>query len=223
MLEKLSITVDSKKLFDLVKHFPEGKNQLNTPTGDFFYDAWTLLPEYQNTEMEELLKQLPNHGEARVIVLKPGESYSAHADIDDRYHVTLDAEQSYLHDVENEIMYATKPDNTVYLMNTGVLHTASNYGYKNRYQLVIRKLLQKQELHHPINVFMNVKEPVYNLRYLFDSSFSKLLNRFNKQGKITKFSKVNECIVKFIVEESSLNEILKMQQTCGFDVEVVYG
>ena len=165
MLEKLNITVDSKKIFDLVKHLPEGKNQLNTPTGDFFYDAWTVLPEYQNTAISELLKQLPDHGEARVIVLKPGESYSAHADIDDRYHVTLDAEQSFLHDIENEMMYPTKPDNTVYLMNTGVLHTASNYGYKNRYQLVIRKLLNKSDLYHPVNVFMTVKNPVYNLRY----------------------------------------------------------
>lgn len=222
MLEKLNITVNSKKLFDLVKHLPEGKNQLNTPTGDFFYDAWTVLPEYQNTAISELLKQLPDHGEARVIVLKPGESYSAHADIDDRYHVTLDAEQSFLHDIENEMMYPTKPDNTVYLMNTGVLHTASNYGYKNRYQLVIRKLLNKSDLYHPVNVFMTVKNPVYNLRYLFDSSFSILLNRLNKQGKLTLFKKVSEYIVKFTVEETSLNEILKMQQTCGFEMDIVY-
>ena len=32
--------------------------------------------EYKGTAIEDLLKQLPDHGEARVIVMKPGESYS---------------------------------------------------------------------------------------------------------------------------------------------------
>jgi hypothetical protein len=223
MLEKLDIKVDSQKLFDLVKHLPESKNQLNTPTGDFFYDAWTVLPEYKDTAIEELLKQLPDHGEARVIVLKPGESYSAHADIDDRYHVTLDAEHSFLHDIENEKMYATKADNTMYLMNAGVLHTASNYGYKNRYQLVIRKLLNKSDLYHPVNVFMTVQKPVYNMRYLFDSSFSTMLNRFVKEGKIDNFTRINETTVKYLCEKGSINEILQMQKECGFDIDIVYG
>ena len=100
MLQKLETKTDSKILFDLVRHLPEGKNVLNRPTGNFFYDAWEVLPEYKGTAIEDLLKQLPDHGEARVIVMKPGESYSAHADIDDRYHITLDAEQSFLHDIE---------------------------------------------------------------------------------------------------------------------------
>ena len=223
MLEKLDTKTDSKILFDLVKHLPEGKNALNEPTGDFFYDPWKLLPEYQGTALEELLKQLPDHGEVRVIVLKPGESYCAHADIDDRYHVTLDAEQSYLHDIENEMMYATKSDDTVYLMNTGVLHTASNYGYKNRYQLVIRKRLQKRTLEDPINIFMSVKDPVYNLRYLFDSSFSRLLNKLEKQNKLSKFIKVNDTNIKFSVEKDSLNKLLETQQLCGFKIDLIYG
>ena len=224
MLEKLDTKTDSKILFDLVKHLPEGKNVLNKPTGDFFYDPWELLPEYKDTVVDELLKQLPDHGEVRVIVLKPGESYSAHADIDDRYHVTLDAEQSYLHDIENEKMYATKPDNTVYLMNTGVLHTASNYGYKNRYQLVIRKRLKNNSMmKDPRQILMTVKNPVYNMRYLFDSSFSRLLNKFVKEGKVNNFARINETTVKYLCDNDNINEILKMQQICGFEIDIVYG
>jgi len=223
MLEKLDITVDSKILFDLVKHLPEGKNVLNSPTGDFFYDPWKLMPEYQGTAIDELLQQLPDHGEARVIVLKPGQSYSAHADIDDRYHVTLDAEQSYLHDIENEMMYATKPDNTVYSMNAGLLHSASNYGYKNRYQLVVRKRLQIRNLEDPVNIFMSVTNPVYNLRYLFDSSFSRLLNKLEKQNKLSKFVKVNDFNIKFSIEKSELNKLLTTQQLCGFKIDLIYG
>jgi len=224
MLQKLETKTDSKILFDLVKHLPEGKNVLNRPTGNFFYDAWEVLPEYKGTAIEDLLTQLPDHGEARVIVMKPGESYSAHADIDDRYHVTLDAEQSFLHDIENEVMFPTQADDCVYLMNAGLLHSASNYGYKNRYQLVIRKRLKNnKEIYDPRQVLMTVKNPVYNMRYLFDSSFSRMLNRFVKEGKVNNFARINETTVKFLCENDSITEILRMQKICGFDIDIVYG
>jgi len=209
---------------DLVKHLPEGKNTLNEPTGQFFYDPWQLKSEWQGTALDDLLKQIPDHGEVRVIVLKPGESYFAHADIDDRYHLTLDAEQSYLIDIENEKMYPTIPDDTVYLMNTGVLHTASNYGYKNRYQLVIRKRLDStNELYESAPVMMSVKDPVYNLRYLFDSSFSRLLNRLEKEECISNFDRINETTIKFALEKENITELLKMQQMCGFKIDILYG
>jgi hypothetical protein len=224
MLEKLDTKTDSKKLYQLLKHLPEGKNVLNKPTGDFFYDPWEVLPEYKDTVLDELLQQLPDHGEARLIVMKPGESYSAHADIDDRYHVTLDAEHSYLHDIENEVMFPTQADDSVYLMNTGLLHSASNYGYKNRYQLVIRKRLKNNSMmKDPRQVLMTVKNPVYNMRYLFDSSFSRLLNRFVKEGKVNNFARINETTVKYLCENDSINEILRTQQICGFDIDIVYG
>ena len=224
MLTKTNIKTSSKEIYDLVKHLPEGKNTLNEPTGKFFYDPWQLKSEWQGTALDDLLKQIPDHGEVRVIVLKPGESYFAHADVDDRYHLTLDAEQSYLIDIENEKMYPTIPDDTVYLMNTGVLHTASNYGYKNRYQLVIRKRLDStNELYESVTVIMNVKDPVYNLRYLFDSSFSRLFNRLEKEECITNFDRINETTIKFSLEKDNINELLKMQQMCGFKIEILYG
>jgi len=224
MLTKTNIKTSSKEIYDLVKHLPEGKNILNEPTGKFFYDPWQLKSEWQDTALDDLLKQIPDHGEVRVIVLKPGESYFAHADIDDRYHLTLDAEQSYLIDIENEKMYPTIPDDTVYLMNTGVLHTASNYGYKNRYQLVIRKRLDStNELHESVLVMMSVKDPVYNLRYLFDSSFSRLLNRLAKEECISNFDRINETTIKFSLEKENITELLKMQQMCGFKIEILYG
>ena len=224
MLTKTNIKTSSKEIYDLVKHLPEGKNTLNEPTGKFFYDPWQLKSEWQGTALDDLLKQIPDHGEVRVIVLKPGESYFAHADIDDRYHLTLDAEQSYLIDIENEKMYPTIPDDTVYLMNTGVLHTASNYGYKNRYQLVIRKRLDStNELYESVPVMMSVKDPVYNLRYLFDSSFSRLLNRLEKEECISNFDRINETTIKFALEKENITELLKMQQVCGFKIDILYG
>ena len=73
MLQKLDTKTDSKILFDLVKHLPEGKNVLKRQTGHFFYDAWEVLPEYKGTTMEDLWKQEPEQGEKRGIIKKPGE------------------------------------------------------------------------------------------------------------------------------------------------------
>ena len=75
----------------------------------------------------------------------------------------------------------------------------------------------------PRQVLMTVKNPVYNMRYLFDSSFSRMLNRFVKEGKVNNFARINETTVKYLCENNSINEILKMQQICGFEIDIVYG
>jgi len=108
-------------------------------------------------------------------------------------------------------------------MNAGMLHSASNYGYKNRYQLVIRKRLQSNRMmNDPRQVVMTSKDPVYNLRYLFDSSFSILLNRLAKEQSIDAFTRINEHTIKFLRDGSKINELLKMQQICGFKIDIVY-
>ena len=187
MLERINTKIDAKSIFDITKQLPPGKNVLNKPTGDFFYDEWKLEDKWSGTPVQDLLSQLPNHGEARVIVLSPGQSYCAHADIDDRWHVTLDAEQSYITDLENNKNYKLEVDNAVYVMDSGRIHTASNFGFKPRYQLVIRKLLKRNELQEPTNCTIELVDPPYNVRYLFDKSFSILLNKLEKEGKINNF------------------------------------
>ena len=132
------------------------------------------------------------HGEARVIVMEPGQSYSAHADIDDRWHLTLDADESYLVDLQNEKMWKLIADGNLYLMDSGRLHTASNYGYKPRFQLVIRKRLKGRHLENPVFFNLTLIDPPYNVRYLFDKSFSILLNKLEKAEKITNFRKVSD-------------------------------
>ena len=114
-------------------------------------------------------------------------------------------------------------NNTVYLMNAGLLHSASNYGYKNRYQLVIRKRLQHNNMmNDPRQVMMTSKDPAYNLRYLFDSSFSILLNKMAKEKQIDSFARINDTTIKFLCEGSKINDLLKMQQICGFEIDIVY-
>jgi hypothetical protein len=179
-----------------------------------------LKDEFKKPAIVDLFAQLGSVGEARIIVLEPGESYCAHADIDDRYHLTLQGEHSYLYDLKNLKIYPTEVDNKVYLMDAGRIHSAANLGDKSRIQLVIRKLLNKVELKDPCAVKITVNNPPYNLRYLFDHSFSIVLNRLNKQGCVNKFKKISETEISFEIERTHLPQVNKVLDNCGFDVRI---
>lgn len=222
MLINTSITHFASEVYDLVKDFQPGKNILNTPTGDFFYDPWTVKEQYAGTSIDQLIQKLPDAGEARINVLAPGESYMAHADIDDRYHLNLDGDYAYLIDLSNNIMHPLEVDNSVYLMDTSRIHTASNYGYKNRYQVVIRKLLHKADLVDPVCVKLEALENKYNLRYLFDNSFSIALNKLNKKQVLRGFKKISDSAIEFEIENDSLDAIEQCRSECGFKTSLTF-
>ncbi|HBY66921.1 MAG TPA: hypothetical protein DEG69_03610 [Flavobacteriaceae bacterium] len=220
MLTVVGTKINYKEIYDLVKNLPTGKNVLTKPRGDFFYDPHILDEQYKGTEIEKVLDLIPMHGEARVIVMEPGQSYSAHADVDDRWHLTLDADESYLVDRKNQKMYKLVADGTLYLMDSGRLHTASNYGYKPRYQLVIRKRLKGRILDNPVYFNLTLIDPPYNARYLFDKSFSILLNRLEKEEKITNFKKISDKEIEFVIESEQITRIKELQRSCGFKFEI---
>ena len=220
MLDQINVNCSATEIFSSLPILNLPKTQLNVPTGDFFYDAWQLKDEFKKSAILDLFAQLGSVGEARIIVLEPGESYCAHADIDDRYHLTLQAEHSYLYDLKNLKMHVTAVDDKVYLMDAGRIHSAANLGYKSRIQLVIRKLLNQTTLQDPCRVKVIVSQPPYNLRYLFDNSFSMVLNRLNKQGCMNKFKKVSETEITFEIEHTHLPQIMKLKNNCGFNVEI---
>ena len=220
MLTVIRTKINYKEIYNLVKNLPTGKNVLTKPRGDFFYDPHILDEQYKGTEIEKVLDLIPMHGEARVIVMEPGQSYSAHADVDDRWHLTLDADESYLVDLKNQKMYKLVADGTLYLMDSGRLHTASNYGYKPRYQLVIRKRLKGRILDNPVYFNLTLIDPPYNARYLFDKSFSILLNRLEKEEKITNFKKISDKEIEFVIESEQITRIKELQRSCGFKFEI---
>ena len=77
-------------------------------------------------------------------------------------------------------------------------------------------------MNDPRQVVMTSIDPVYNLRYLFDSSFSILLNKLAKEKLIDAFARINETKIKFLCDGSKINELLKMQQICGFKIDIAY-
>jgi len=216
MLERTEYTVKVPKINEDFENF---KTTLNQPTGDFFYDPWEIKPEYKGTVWEKLLKSLPEpHGEARVIVMQPGTTYMAHADIDNRWHLNLQSEQAYLINLVSQNMHLLEKDGYWYYMDAGNIHTASNYGSIPRIQLVVRELLTATEIEELAQVTIKPAMPQYDYRYKFDNIISPWLNTANKDGVIKDFEVDGE-VVKFKIPITELS--LKLPKEFRIEVETI--
>jgi hypothetical protein len=212
MLTKTNYTVDIQTIQEalILKDFDSLKNSINQPTGDFFYDPWVISNEFKGTPWETLLNSLPNDiGEARHIILTPGKCYQSHADIDDRYHLNLAGDNCFLIDIDNRIMEPLLKDGTWYELSTDRLHSAANFGDVYRHQLVVRKLLIRNQLKDPRRItFTSTLDPA-QARYIFDNKVSLWLNKANKQGLISAFS-YEDGKVEFDIELSELETLTRL-------------
>ena len=195
---KVILHLETTDIAALFKNSNPGRVTLNEPTGDFFYDPWVLKPEYEKHTCLRALNDIPLAGEMRVMTLAPGETYRAHADIDDRYHVNISGENSYLFDLTTNKMHKTHTDNTLWLMDAGRIHSAANFGSTNRVQLVIRKLLVNSVGIETVKVRLEIQAPVpHNARYQFDNFWSPKLNHCAKHGMTNNFKKINDTTIEF--------------------------
>lgn len=213
MLIPTNYTVDTNLFQEARNHLPKGamKTSINQPTGDFFYDPWILKDEYKGTVWETLYNSLPVvKGEARIIILDPGLCYQIHADIDDRYHLNILGDNSYLINLVQVIMYPLSQDGIWYDMDASFLHTATNFGRKARVQLVVRKLLKKNKLSNPVEVsLVTSMDNPNHARFLFDNTMSPWFNEANKAGFINNFSQ-GAVSIKFNIEQDKLESFKRM-------------
>jgi hypothetical protein len=209
MIEKTNIKVNQKLISQAAKcSLPNKVTVLNQKTASFFYDPWEIKPEFKNTFWGEILNSLPyNKGEARLIKLNPGETYMAHSDIDDRWHLNFSGEYSYLIDLDSNIMYTTTSDGFWYLMDTSKIHVASNFGSVDRIQLVVRKLLQTSNKTDLIKVIISPSYQQYDFRYKFDHTWSPWLNLNSKNGNISNFN-FNDQTVSFNLCRSLITDLI---------------
>ena len=209
MLTKLPHVVPQGLLKEaLYAIFHDGFEEVLTePTGRFFYDKWTLKSCYTNSVWQTILDSLPyNIGEAKVRKLNAGQAYVCHADIDDRYHLNISGEHSYLIDLDRDILHPTSLDNTWYSMDAGWKHSAVNFGNHPRFQLVVRQLLLPSTLTNPLPVV--ISSSILDLdeaRYIFDSVISPWLNLANKNFWISDFS--YDSVIKFNIEYDKLQDL----------------
>lgn len=178
---------------------------INQPTGRFFYDPWEIKEEFKNTVWETILNVLPAPlGEARIIELKHGTCYMSHCDIDERYHLNLEGQYSFLIDIDSQKMYPTIADGNWYIINTGIRHVAANFGSINRFQLVVRKLLNESKLVNPVSV--EIRPMCVNPRFEFDDIVSPWLHKMNKESQLNEF-RVSDEGVSFNLEETHLSDL----------------
>jgi hypothetical protein len=163
---------------------------LNEPTGDFFYDTWTIKDLYKDTIWQQVLDTMPmSIGQARIIKLDPGESYMAHADIDNRWHLNLTGEQAYLIDLDNKVMHECTRDNRWAYMDASRIHVAANYGSIPRLQLVVREPLRNSRVSVAlVSISIEAAYEQHDFRYKFDKIFSPFLNRANQKYKLADFA-----------------------------------
>lgn len=221
MITKLEYQVSQTVFQNLKNEIPEFDHRIdiNIPTGNFFYDKWEISDKFKNTVWQTVLECLPFPiGEARLMKLEPGAAYYSHADADDRYHLSITGEKSFLVNLDKNELYSVDNDGHWYEMNAGIRHSAVNFGNKTRVQLVVRKLLQKNNLIDPIEVKISVEKHRHDYRYVFDDVYSPWLSKSIKEGMVDNFSVKNEEVF-FSVEKRLLNEL---EQLCpdGFEVIV---
>lgn len=206
MLQKTTFTANLNDVENCYNQYlDKGKHTINEPTGDFFYDPWRIKEEFKGTIWEKVLNTLTFPvGEARIIVLETGTCYFKHADIDDRYHLNIGGDCSYLLDLENKVMHEMKRDGMWYKMNAGILHTAINVGEIHRVQLVVRDLLNHNSISNPARIRMTGSG--VNARYVFDSVFSPWLNVANKKGILDNFSNTGSSVA-FTLNSDYLQEL----------------
>ena len=222
MLVPTHYTVPNAILQEAIAQSSSGefKYVLNKPCGDFFYDPWEIKPELKGTVWEKLLDTLPEQqGEARIITLSPGASYTCHADADDRWHLTLQAECAFLCNLDTLNMHLLSPDCIWYSMDASPKHTAANFGSIDRIQLVVRKLMNRVQLVDPISVKIVLTRRALDFRYQFDNTISTWLNLSQKNGIISNFKFANGD-VSFDMERHSLVTLKEMIPSIFEVVEV---
>lgn len=210
MLSSTAYYVDTLLLQEACNCLPMSdlKTTINQPTGNFFYDPWEIKDKFKDSVWQKILASIKDPvGEARIINLKPGTCYFSHADIDDRWHLSLLGDQSYLIDLDNQTMNKQIIDGRWYSMNAGLRHSAANFGQIDRYQLVVRKLLIRNLLKNSITVKVVEDKVRYDYRYIFDNEVSLWLNEASKSKKISNFS-YDQRSVQFDIDEKFLDELL---------------
>jgi hypothetical protein len=127
---------------------------------------------------------------------------------------------SYLINLETETMYPLSTDGIWYEMDAGPRHSAANFGNQDRIQLVVRKLLSKNNLKEPVGIKMHhTGTNKYGVRFAFDDILSPWLNRANKLGLISDFSYAHND-VRFKIEHSQLDNLTNLLPV-DFKVEVI--
>lgn len=163
---------------------------LNKSDSGLFTGKYTTLPQFQNTPLGVLLEELGEIGEARLLMLEAGDSYTAHTDPDDRIHLAITTNPyAYIIDLDDEKMYHLPTDGKVMLMDTSRKHLAGNYGGTSRIHLNVRAKLPN---YTGGGYLVKIEGGDIDWKQQLYIDTMGYLNKANKAGLIRGIEKINE-------------------------------
>jgi len=197
----------------------EKRLAVNETSGNLLSGEYHLLPEFKNTPLGNVIDQINDPGEARLIKLSSGEGYTAHTDPDDRYHLAITTNPfCFFIDINQKEMSHIPADGQLWYMDTSPVHVAVNYGGTDRIHLVVRKRLPK------------FVKPGYRLRFSHSAADWKqqvyinlmaYLNTAIKQGQVTGMEKVNDYEMLLSVrDQSTLDNVSKLITDSGAELDI---
>lgn len=221
MLKKLDQAFPIDPIVEQVRALPyfEKYVQLNeTEEGRLFNGPYRTKSEFIGTPLGNVLESLGNVGEARLLKLKPEASYMAHSDPDDRLHMSIITnEYCRVIDLEANQMYHLPVDGSVWLMDTGPIHVASNFGAHERIHLNIRVLLPDVKEGW---VRFTVEGGDYDWRHIIQISITRWMNRALKEGKMTGIRKLSDR--EMLVnprDQAAMDELVRVGEQAGFIIK----
>lgn len=196
--------------------------ELNLCKGEFFNDPWELNPTYKGTPLGDVLDSIGPCGQARLLALDSGESYTAHCDPDDRIHLAIITNPySFLVDITDNHLHHLPADGQLWYMDTGHIHVAANWGPRTRIHLNIRVLLPKYNPQLP-GVSIKVIEGEYDWKQLAYTPIMRIINQSVKQGYITGFKGITEKEILVNIDDLSiLDTAIKQIKNSGVTLEIV--
>ena len=224
MIRETIYSVDLEDIKEAANAIPANdRTTINRPLTSYFYDEWELKDEFKGTVWERIYNSLPTKkGEARLITLDRGVNYYSHADIDDRWHLNICGEKSYLIDLDNDVMHLVEPDGKWYSMDAGRVHVGANFGSIPRTQLVVRQLLTHNDLYDrvKITITISMERIDSDARYRFDYKLSPWLNTANKMALIDNFNFNGSNCVEFEIERKLVDKIHELLPDDDFNIVI---
>jgi hypothetical protein len=195
MLQKTQYTFDIQPIIEQVTQLNiTERTALNyTLDGDLFGGEYITCPQYVDTPLGNVLASIEDIGEARLLPLGQTESYHAHRDPDDRYHLSIITNSySYLADLEDNRLYHLPADGVLWLMDTSILHSAVNLTGQRRIQLNIRK---KLPMYRGGGYKLTFTSDRYDWVHQFYVTALGYINQCCKKGSITGIYKESDNVL----------------------------
>lgn len=220
MLSKTEHWFPIEPLIHQVNSLPDfDRLPLNETTGNLLTGKYTVKQEFQGTPLGDVLEQLGDVGEARLLKLRGEDVYTAHCDPDDRWHLTISTNPyAFLVNVKDKTLHHLPADGWVWLMDTGIVHSAINLGSGERIHLNIRQRLPA----YKGNGWRMTFTGQYDWKQKLYVGVLGYINRAIKLGHITGIEKVaeNEMLVN-VLDEKIIAVISQISLDAGLGIEIL--